>query len=74
MLKELGDNITHEDIKEYLWKTLKSGQVVPGLVANVFTQESTYDEQLSAMGMASCASPIRASSHSRNSATVGQTC
>ena len=36
MLKELGDNVTLEDIKEYLWKTLKSGQVVPGLVANVF--------------------------------------
>ncbi|PPQ74004.1 hypothetical protein CVT26_006373 [Gymnopilus dilepis] len=30
MQKELGDNITHEQIKEYLWKTLKSGQVVPG--------------------------------------------
>ena len=36
MLKELGDNVTLEDIKEYLWKTLKSGQVVPGLVANDF--------------------------------------
>ena len=32
MLKELGDNVTLENIKEYLWKTLKSGQVVPGLV------------------------------------------
>ncbi|KAH9043163.1 citrate synthase-like protein [Lactarius pseudohatsudake] len=30
MLKELGDNITLDNIKEYLWKTLKSGQVVPG--------------------------------------------
>ncbi|KAH9997208.1 citrate synthase [Russula vinacea] len=30
MQKELGDNITHQDIKDYLWKTLKSGQVVPG--------------------------------------------
>ncbi|KAF8274946.1 citrate synthase-like protein [Lactarius quietus] len=30
MLKELGDNVTFENIKEYLWKTLKSGQVVPG--------------------------------------------
>ncbi|TFK55146.1 citrate synthase-like protein [Heliocybe sulcata] len=30
MQKELGDNITHDQIKEYLWKTLKSGQVVPG--------------------------------------------
>ncbi|KAF9005585.1 citrate synthase-like protein [Cyathus striatus] len=30
MLSEIGDNITHDNIKEYLWKTLKSGQVVPG--------------------------------------------
>lgn len=30
MQEEIGDNITHENIKEYLWKTLKSGQVVPG--------------------------------------------
>ncbi|KAJ3522834.1 hypothetical protein NM688_g8817 [Phlebia brevispora] len=30
MRKELGDNITHEHIKEFLWKTLNSGQVVPG--------------------------------------------
>ncbi|KAF9567515.1 citrate synthase [Agrocybe pediades] len=30
MQKELGDNVTHEQIKDYLWKTLKSGQVVPG--------------------------------------------
>ncbi|KAI0079945.1 citrate synthase [Panus rudis PR-1116 ss-1] len=30
MRKEIGDNITHDNIKEYLWKTLKSGQVVPG--------------------------------------------
>jgi len=34
MQNELGDNITHQDIKDYLWKTLKSGQVVPGLVAD----------------------------------------
>ncbi|THH33879.1 hypothetical protein EUX98_g239 [Antrodiella citrinella] len=30
MQKELGNNITHEKIKESLWKTLKSGRVVPG--------------------------------------------
>jgi citrate synthase len=30
MQKEIGNNITHENIKAYLWKTLKSGQVVPG--------------------------------------------
>ena len=30
MQKEIGDTITHDNIKEYLWKTLKAGQVVPG--------------------------------------------
>ncbi|KAF8654237.1 hypothetical protein AX16_003758 [Volvariella volvacea WC 439] len=30
MQKEIGENITHDNIKDYLWKTLKSGQVVPG--------------------------------------------
>jgi citrate synthase len=36
MQKELGDNITHQHIKDYLWKTLKSGQVVPGSVVDYF--------------------------------------
>jgi citrate synthase len=30
MQKELGNDITHEQIKEYIWKMLKGGQVVPG--------------------------------------------
>lgn len=30
MQKEIGDNVSHDDIKEFLWRTLKSGQVVPG--------------------------------------------
>ncbi|KAJ7063228.1 citrate synthase [Mycena amicta] len=30
MQAELGSDVSHEQIKEYLWKTLKSGQVVPG--------------------------------------------
>ncbi|XP_026462377.1 probable citrate synthase 2, mitochondrial [Ctenocephalides felis] len=30
MRKELGDNVTEEQMKEFIWKTLKSGQVVPG--------------------------------------------
>lgn len=30
MQKEIGDEITHDSIKEFLWKTLRSGQVVPG--------------------------------------------
>ncbi|RZB41003.1 Citrate synt domain containing protein, partial [Asbolus verrucosus] len=28
--KELGDNPSEEKLKEFIWKTLKSGQVVPG--------------------------------------------
>lgn len=28
--KELGDNASEENVKEFIWKTLKSGQVVPG--------------------------------------------
>ncbi|TCD71893.1 hypothetical protein EIP91_000025 [Steccherinum ochraceum] len=32
MQKEIGTNITHDNIKDFLWKTLKSGQVVPGHV------------------------------------------
>ncbi|KAJ4001343.1 citrate synthase [Lentinula boryana] len=30
MLKEVGEDVSHDTIREYLWKTLKSGQVVPG--------------------------------------------
>lgn len=30
MQKEIGTTITHDTIKEYVWKTLKNGQVVPG--------------------------------------------
>lgn len=30
MQKEIGTEITHDNIRDYLWKTLKSGQVVPG--------------------------------------------
>jgi len=30
MQKEVGDNATHEQIREYIWRTLKSGQVIPG--------------------------------------------
>ncbi|GFG35845.1 hypothetical protein Cfor_01166 [Coptotermes formosanus] len=28
--QELGDNVTDDALKEFIWKTLKSGQVVPG--------------------------------------------
>jgi citrate synthase len=30
MQKAVGEDPSHDQIKEYLWKTLKSGQVVPG--------------------------------------------
>lgn len=30
MQKEVGDKATDEEVKNYLWKTLNSGQVVPG--------------------------------------------
>mgnify|MGYP003714501257 FL=1 len=30
MLKQVGDKPSDEDIKKYLWDTLKSGRVVPG--------------------------------------------
>jgi hypothetical protein len=33
MQAELGTEVSHEDIKNYLWKTLKGGQVVPGYVS-----------------------------------------
>ena len=30
MKSEIGDNFTDSDVTNYLWKTLRSGQVVPG--------------------------------------------
>ena len=30
MVSECGENITIEQLKEYVWKTLNSGKVVPG--------------------------------------------
>ncbi|KAF8447627.1 citrate synthase [Boletus edulis BED1] len=30
MQKEIGESVSHENIRDYLWKTLRSGQVVPG--------------------------------------------
>lgn len=30
MQKELGDNVSDDKLKEFIWKTLKGGQVVPG--------------------------------------------
>lgn len=28
--KQVGDDFTEDQLKEFIWKTLKSGQVVPG--------------------------------------------
>lgn len=28
--KQVGDSYTEDQLKEFIWKTLKSGQVVPG--------------------------------------------
>ena len=71
MQNELGDNITHKDIKDYLWKTLKSGQVVPGLVADFFCGVLSSNLSL-AMGMASCGNRTPASSRFRSSAIADQ--
>lgn len=71
MQNELGDNITHQDIKDYLWKTLKSGQVVPGLVADF--PEGVLSSKLSlATGMVSCGSRTPASLRFRSSAIADQ--
>lgn len=74
MQKELGDNITHKNIKDYLWKTLKSGQVVPGFVADCSRGSAICDEQSSDTGTGSCGSPTRGSSRSRSFATAVQSC
>ncbi|EPT06133.1 hypothetical protein FOMPIDRAFT_1044595 [Fomitopsis schrenkii] len=42
MQKEIGSNVSHEDIKEFLWRTLKSGQVVPGQVTNPAVLRSAH--------------------------------
>ena len=71
MQKELGDNITHQDIKDYLWKTLKSGQVVPGLVAE-FSSVDLCSELSVATDMVSCGSRTPASLRSRSFAIAGR--
>jgi hypothetical protein len=73
MQKELGDNITHQHIKDYLWKTLNSGQVVPGSVVDYFLWGGGGKQSL-ATGTASCGSPTPASSRSRSSAIAGRSC
>jgi citrate synthase len=30
MRKAVGDDVTHDQIRKYIWETLKSGQVIPG--------------------------------------------
>jgi citrate synthase len=72
MQKELGTEITEEKIKEYLWKTLKSGQVVPGyvlLTLSVYVY-GTDDNNLVGMAMVCFATPTLDSSPCKNSATA----
>ena len=71
MQNELGDNITHQDIKDYLWKTLKSGQVVPGLVTD-FSCGNLSSKLSLATGTVSCGSRTLASSRFRSFATADQ--
>ena len=71
MQNELGDNITHKDIKDYLWKTLKSGQVVPGLVAE-FSCGVLSSKLSLATGMVSCGSRTHASSRFKSFAMADQ--
>lgn len=44
MQKEIGNNVSHEDIKKFLWRTLKSGQVVPGQVTDSAIHEITQGD------------------------------
>lgn len=74
MQKELGDNITHDAIKESLWKTLKSGQVVPGYetrLSGIFIRILTA---LSVMATVSLGTRIRVSWHCSSSVILGLRC
>jgi citrate synthase len=42
MQQEIGTDITHDKIKDYLWKTLRSGQVVPGYARQLKTFTLTH--------------------------------
>ncbi len=61
MLKELGDNVTLDNIKDYLWKTLKSGQVVPGLVVNVSPRKASITKNFQLW--ARCLAQVRSALH-----------
>ena len=51
MRSEIGNNFTDADVTNYLWKTLKSGQVVPGYGHAVLRKPDPRFEAL--MGFAS---------------------
>lgn len=75
MQKEIGANITHDNIKDFLWKTLKSGQVVPGFVL-LISFSPIYDDthiRLIATVTVSSVTPILVSSPFKNSAPPAQT-
>lgn len=69
MRKELGENLSHDHIKEFLWKTLKSGQVVPGyaIVLDALSKYGCSDLLLDMVTVCS-ATQILGSLHCCNSA------
>jgi len=46
MQEAIGDNYTEKDVTDYLWKTLKSGRVVPGYGHGVLRQPDPRFEAL----------------------------
>ncbi|KAJ6904806.1 hypothetical protein NC652_022747 [Populus alba x Populus x berolinensis] len=61
VVEECGENITTVQLKDYVWKTLNSGKVVPGFVHGVFAKSLMMlfiidhaDALLYILGEASC--------------------
>lgn len=50
MQDHIGTSYSNEDIKEYLWSTLRSGQVVPGYGHGVLRQPDPRFQTLMAFG------------------------
>jgi citrate synthase len=57
MQKEVGEHPTHDQIKDYLWKTLKGGQVVPGYIFGSSTELSLAQVYSSSYGHGVLRSP-----------------
>lgn len=74
MLNEVGADVTHDQIKEYLWKTLKSGQVVPGYaIARFHLPMLTLIVVPTDTATVSCVNQIQGLSPFRSSARLDQT-